>query len=44
VGIGAVGTFLVSVVIRREPTDLPNVLAMSALVAAIVAVKLTAPH
>jgi quaternary ammonium compound-resistance protein SugE len=44
VGIGAVGTFLVSVVIRREPTDLPNVLAMSVLVAAIVAVKLTAPH
>ena len=44
VGIGAVGAFLVSVTIQRHPTNLPQVLAMSALIASILAVKVTAPH
>ena len=44
VGIGAVGTFLVSVTWRQETTNPANLLAMAALVLSIVAVKVTAPH
>lgn len=42
VGIGAVGAFLVGVVIKGDDTNLGQVLAISALVASIIAVKLTA--
>ena len=44
VGIGAVGTFLVAVVIRGEPTSAGQIVAIAALVASIIAVKLTAAH
>lgn len=44
VGIGAVGTFLVAVVFRGQSTSVGQVLAIAALVAAIIAVKLTATH
>ena len=44
VGIGAVGAFLVGVVWKNEPTNVSQVAAMTVLVAAIVAVKFTAPH
>ena len=44
VGIGAVGTALVSIVVRGEPTSPANLLALAVLVAGIVAVKLTAAH
>jgi quaternary ammonium compound-resistance protein SugE len=44
VGIGAVGAFLVSVLLERRPTSVGQLVAMSALVASIVAVKDTAPH
>lgn len=44
VGIGAIGTFLVSVAIRSQATSVANLLAIAGLVAAIAAVKLTAPH
>ena len=44
VGIGAVGAFLVAVVFRGQSTNAGQVLAMAALVASIVAVKLTATH
>jgi quaternary ammonium compound-resistance protein SugE len=44
VGIGAVGAFVYSVTLRNEPTSAAQVAAMSALVLAIVAVKVTAPH
>jgi quaternary ammonium compound-resistance protein SugE len=44
VGIGAIGTVLVGVTIRNEATSPANLLALAGLVAAIVAVKLTAPH
>ncbi len=44
VGIGAVGAYLVSTVVRGEATSLGQVLAMTALVASILAVKLTAAH
>lgn len=43
VGIGAVGAFIVGVVIKGDDTNLGQVVAMIALVASIVAVKLTAP-
>ena len=44
VGIGAVGAFLVAVVVRGQSTSIAQVFAMAALVASIVAVKLTATH
>lgn len=44
VGIGAVGTVLVGIVGRGEPTSPANVAALSLLVLSIVAVKLTAAH
>jgi quaternary ammonium compound-resistance protein SugE len=44
VGIGAVGAFVVAVVFRGQPTSIGQVLAIAALVASIVAVKLTATH
>jgi quaternary ammonium compound-resistance protein SugE len=44
VGIGALGAFLVGVVVRGQSTNLAQVLAMSALVGSIIAVKLTAEH
>lgn len=44
VGIGAVGTFVVSTVVKGEPTSVGQIAAMTALVASIVAVKLTASH
>ena len=44
VGIGAVGAFLVSVLVERRPTSVGQLVAMTALVASIVAVKATAPH
>ena len=44
VGIGAVGAYLVSTVVRGQPTNVGQVAAMGALVASIVAVKLTAAH
>lgn len=44
VGIGAVGAFVVSTVFRHQPTSFPQVVAIGALVASIVAVKLTATH
>ena len=40
VGIGAVGAYLVSTVVRGDPTSGGQVVAMGALVASIVAVKL----
>lgn len=42
VGIGAAGTFLVAVLVRGEQTNPAQVMAVAALVASIVAVKLTA--
>jgi quaternary ammonium compound-resistance protein SugE len=42
VGIGAVGTFAVGVVIQGNETSASQVAAITALVASIVAVKLTA--
>ena len=44
VGIGAVGTVLVGVTVQHQSTNPANLLALAGLVAAIVAVKLTAPH
>lgn len=44
VGIGAVGAFLVAVLWRGQPTSPGQVLAITALVASIVAVKLTSIH
>jgi len=44
VGIGAAGAFLVSVLWRGESTSLAQVDAMVALVASIVAVKMTSVH
>ena len=44
VGIGAVGTVLVGITVRHQATSLANMAALGALVASIVAVKLTAPH
>jgi quaternary ammonium compound-resistance protein SugE len=44
VGIGAVGAFLVSLLVERQPTSVGQALAMAALVASIVAVKATATH
>ena len=44
VGIGAIGTVLVGVTFRQEATSPTNLLALAGLVAAIVAVKVTAPH
>jgi quaternary ammonium compound-resistance protein SugE len=44
VGIGAVGAFTVAVVIRGEATNIAQLVAMTALVASIVAVKVTAAH
>jgi quaternary ammonium compound-resistance protein SugE len=44
VGIGAIGTAIVGVTLRDEATSPANLLALSGLVMAIVAVKLTAPH
>ena len=42
VGIGATGAFLVSVLVKNESTNAGQIVAMFALVASIVAVKLTA--
>jgi quaternary ammonium compound-resistance protein SugE len=42
VGIGAVGAFALAVTFGREPTNPAQIVAMGALVASIVAVKLTA--
>ena len=42
VGIGAVGAFLVSVLIKGQETNVPQIVAIAALVGSIVAVKLTA--
>ena len=42
VGIGAVGAFVVGVVFRDQATNGPQVAAVLALVASIIAVKLTA--
>jgi quaternary ammonium compound-resistance protein SugE len=44
VGVGAVGAFLVAVLFRGQPTSTGQVLAISALVVSIIAVKLTATH
>lgn len=44
VGIGAVGAFLVAVLLRGQSTNAGQVVAIAALVASIVAVKLTATH
>ena len=44
VGIGAVGAFVVGVTVRGQSTNVAQVLAMSALVGSIIAVKLTAAH
>jgi quaternary ammonium compound-resistance protein SugE len=44
VGIGAVGTVLVGVTVRNETTSPANLVALACLIAAIAAVKLTAPH
>ena len=44
VGIGALGTVLVGVTFRDQATSPANLLALAGLVAAIVAVKVTAPH
>ena len=44
VGIGAVGAFATAVVIRGHATSPAQIVAISALVASIVAVKLTATH
>ena len=44
VGIGAVGAFVVSLVLERRPTSVGQLVAMGALVASIVAVKATASH
>lgn len=42
VGIGAVGAFLVGVLVKGDQTSLAQVVAIGALVVSIVAVKLTA--
>ncbi len=42
VGIGAVGAFLVGVLVKGDATGIGQIVAIVALVAAIVAVKLTA--
>ena len=44
VGIGAVGAFVVGVVVKGEATSMGQVAAMTALVASILAVKVTAAH
>lgn len=44
VGVGAAGAFLVAVVVRDQPTSTSQVIAIAALVASIVAVKLTSTH
>ncbi|MGH8950914.1 MAG: DMT family transporter [Acidimicrobiia bacterium] len=44
VGIGAAGALLVSVLWRREATSLAEVGEVAALVASIVAVKMTSVH
>lgn len=43
VGIGAVGAFLVGVVVKGDPTSPSQGAAIVALIASLVAVKLTAP-
>jgi quaternary ammonium compound-resistance protein SugE len=42
VGIGAVGAFLVGVFVKGDPTSVGQVVAISALVVSIIAVKATA--
>jgi quaternary ammonium compound-resistance protein SugE len=42
VGIGAVGAFVVGVVVQRQPTTPAQVVAMAALMLSLVAVKATA--
>lgn len=44
VGVGAVGAFLVSVLVLGDRTSPAQVVAMAALVVSILAVKLTAAH
>ena len=44
VGIGALGAFIVGVVVKGDETNPAQVLAMGLLVAAIVAVKVTSAH
>ena len=43
VGVGVVGTFIVGVTLKNDATNVWQVVSMVALVASIVAVKLTAP-
>lgn len=44
VGIGAVGTVLFGISVKHQATSVANLVALAGLVAAIVAVKVTAPH
>jgi quaternary ammonium compound-resistance protein SugE len=44
VGIGAAGTALVGVTVRHQTASPANLVALAGLVAAIVAMKVTAPH
>lgn len=44
VGIGAVGTIIVGIVVHGDDTSPAQMLALSALVGSIVAVNLTSPH
>lgn len=44
VGVGAVGTVLVGVIVRNESTNPANLAALACLIASIAAVKVTAPH
>jgi quaternary ammonium compound-resistance protein SugE len=44
VGIGAIGTFAVAVLVHHQSTNTGQVLAIGALVASIIAVKLTATN
>jgi quaternary ammonium compound-resistance protein SugE len=44
VGIGAVGTVALGILLKGEPASLTRVLALASLVASIVAVKLTSQH
>ena len=44
VGIGAVGTVLTGIVVRGDQASTAQLVALGALVASIVAVKLTATH
>ncbi len=43
VGIGAVGAFLVGVLVKGDATNIRQIIAISVLIGSIVAVKVTAP-